>query len=56
MEDKSKSAVLIIGGCGNLRQALVVTFKKQNFKVVTIDSKECPNADKTIIVKKDQKI
>jgi len=56
MEDKSKSAVLIIGGCGNLGQALVVTFKQHKFKVVTIDSIECPNADKTIIVKGDQKI
>ncbi len=46
-------SVLIIGGCGNLGQALVGTFKKKGYKVVTIDTKECPGSDKTIIVKKD---
>ena len=50
---EQKKSILIIGGCGNLGQALVSTFKKHGYKVVTIDTKECPNSDKTIIVKKD---
>jgi len=46
-----KGSVLIYGGCGGLGSIVVTKFKEARFKVVSVDFRESPNADLSVIIK-----
>lgn len=50
-----KKSALIMGGNGALGRAMVNAFKAKNWKVLSVDLKENPQADQNLIVKADEK-